>query len=173
MEDFIRYTKNKARPYNSRRQKLLFFLIKIPFFQRFIIPLLLQSYKIPQSTSINQNFKCTAPLLKIGENVCLADTFIVAWAPIFIGKNTTFSYGNSIINSTHDFDDFYIVIGKPVVIGENSWVTSNCTILGGVKIGDNTVIGAGSVVVNDIPSGVFAAGNPCKVINKINFRIND
>jgi maltose O-acetyltransferase len=173
MEDNIYYTRDKVRPHNNKFQNLLFNLLKIPYLQRFIIPLLLKSYKLPQSTSINQNFMCTAGLLSLEENVCLADTFIVAWAPIYIGKNTTFSYGNSIINSTHDFDDFYTVIGKSVIIGENTWVTSNCTILGGVKIGNNTVIGAGSVVVNDIPSGVFATGNPCKVIKKIDFRMND
>ena len=50
------------------------------------------------------------------------------------------------------------------------WITSNVTILPGVTIGDNTVIGAGSVVTKNIPSGVFAAGNPCKVIRKINFK---
>lgn len=49
-------------------------------------------------------------------------------------------------------------------------ITSNVTILPGVTIGDNTVIGAGSVVTKNIPSGVFAAGNPCKVIRKINFK---
>jgi maltose O-acetyltransferase len=173
MEDFIYYTRDKIRPYNSKFQNLLFNLLKIPYLQRFIIPLILKSYKLPQSTSINQNFKCTAPLLTLGADVCLADTFIVAWAPIYIGKNTTFSYGNSIINSSHDFEDFYTVIGRSIIIGENTWITSNCTILGGVKIGNNTVIGAGSVVVKDIPSGVFATGNPCTVIKKINFRIND
>jgi acetyltransferase-like isoleucine patch superfamily enzyme len=173
MEGFINYTGDKSRPHNSKFQNLLFNLLKVPYLQQFIIPLLVKSYKLPVNTSINLNFKCTAPLLNLAQNVCLADTFIVAWAPIYIGKNTTFSYGNSIINSTHDFEDFYTVIGKTVIIGENTWVTSNCTILGGVKIGNNTVIGAGSVVVNDIPSGVFAAGNPCKVIKNISFRIND
>jgi maltose O-acetyltransferase len=77
-----------------------------------------------------------------------------------------------VINSTHDTNNFSTVIGKPIIIGNNTWITSNCTILGGVRIGDNTIIGAGSVVVNDIPSGVFAAGNPCKVIRTINFKIN-
>ena len=173
MEDFLYYTREKIRPGNSKYQNLLFKLLKVPLLQRFIIPLIIKSYKLPQNTSINRNFKCTAPFLNLEENVSLADTFIVAWASIYIGKNTTFSYGNSIINSSHDFGDFYTVIGKPVIIGANTWITSNCTILGGVKIGNNTVIGAGSVVVHDIPSGVFAAGNPCKVIKKISFRIND
>lgn len=52
------------------------------------------------------------------------------------------------------------------------WVTTNVTILPGVTIGSNTIIGAGSVVTKDIPSGVFAAGNPCRVIKKIDFKTN-
>lgn len=86
-----------------------------------------------------------------------------------IGKGCAFSYKNRIITSTHDYVDFSTVIAKPVVIGDNVWVTSNVTILPGVTIGSNTVIGAGSVVTKDIPSGVFAAGNPCKVIKEIEF----
>lgn len=75
-----------------------------------------------------------------------------------------------ILTGTHDFSDFSTVIAKPVTIGDNVWITSNVTILPGVTIGSNTVIGAGSVVTRDIPSGVFAAGNPCKVIKQINFK---
>lgn len=75
-----------------------------------------------------------------------------------------------IITSTHDFDNFSTVIAKPITIGDCVWITTNVTILPGVTIASNTVIGAGSVVTHDIPSGVFAAGNPCKVIKKINFK---
>ena len=57
--------------------------------------------------------------------------------------------------------------GKPIVIKKNCWIASNVVICGGVTIGEGCVIGAGSVVTKDIPDGVFAAGNPCKVIRKI------
>lgn len=53
---------------------------------------------------------------------------------------------------------------KPISIGEDVWVGGSVVICQGVRIGDRTVIGAGSVVIKDIPSDVFAAGNPCKVI---------
>lgn len=56
---------------------------------------------------------------------------------------------------------------KPIVVGSNCWIASNVTICGGVTIGDNCVIGAGSVVTRDIPSGVLAFGNPCRVIRKL------
>lgn len=55
----------------------------------------------------------------------------------------------------------------PIVIGDGCWIAANVTVCGGVRIGKNCVIGAGSVVTRDIPEGMFAAGNPCKVIRKI------
>ena len=93
----------------------------------------------------------------------------MAYAPIRIGNNVSMSFHNTIITSTHDPSNFKTVIGKPVTIGNNVWITTNVTLLPGVTIGDNTIIGAGSVVTRDIPSNVFAAGNPCRVIKEINF----
>lgn len=57
--------------------------------------------------------------------------------------------------------------GKPVEIGSDVWVGGGAIILPGVRIGSRTVIGAGSVVTRDIPGGVFAAGNPCRVVRSI------
>lgn len=56
---------------------------------------------------------------------------------------------------------------KPVSIGSNCWLGASVTVCSGAKIGDNCVIGAGSVVVKDIPDNSFAAGSPCKVIREI------
>jgi len=58
-------------------------------------------------------------------------------------------------------------IAKPIVIEEGVWLAANVIVLGGVTIGARSVIGAGSVVTKDIPADSFAAGNPCKVIRKI------
>ena len=57
--------------------------------------------------------------------------------------------------------------GKPVEIGSDVWVGGGAIILPGVRIGSRAVIGAGSVVTRDIPDGVFAAGNPCRVVREI------
>jgi maltose O-acetyltransferase len=57
--------------------------------------------------------------------------------------------------------------GRPVEIGSDVWVGGGAIILPGVHIGDRCVIGAGSVVTRDIPEGVFAAGNPCRVVREI------
>lgn len=56
---------------------------------------------------------------------------------------------------------------KPVHIGNDCWLCANVTVCPGVTIGDNCVIGAGSVVTRDIPSNCFAAGNPCRVIREL------
>lgn len=55
----------------------------------------------------------------------------------------------------------------PITIGNNVWIGAQVCVLPGVTIGDDSVIGAGSVVTKDIPAGVLAAGNPCRVIREI------
>jgi maltose O-acetyltransferase len=57
--------------------------------------------------------------------------------------------------------------GKPVRIGSDVWVGGSALILPGVSIGNGAVIGAGSVVTRDIPAGVLAAGNPCRIMREI------
>jgi len=58
-------------------------------------------------------------------------------------------------------------INKPITVGKDCWIGAGAIILGGVTIGDGTTIGAGSVVTRDIPAGVVAAGNPCRVIRTL------
>jgi maltose O-acetyltransferase len=67
---------------------------------------------------------------------------------------------NAELRRTHEF-------GKPVDIGADVWVGGGAIILPGVSIGSRAVIGAGSVVTRDVPAGMFAAGNPCRVIREI------
>ena len=55
----------------------------------------------------------------------------------------------------------------PITVGDNVWIGANVSVLPGVSIGSNTIIGAGSVVNKDIPDGVIAAGVPCRVIRRI------
>jgi maltose O-acetyltransferase len=102
------------------------------------------------------------------KKVIFSNTLLVDYAPITIGEGTAFSKDNKVITGSHDIYDRQKVVAKPITIGKNVWVTTNCVILPGVTIGDNSVIGAGSIVTKDIPANVIAAGNPCKVIKKIN-----
>lgn len=57
--------------------------------------------------------------------------------------------------------------GRPIEIGSDVWVGGGAIILPGVRIGSRAVVGAGSIVTRDIPEGVFAAGNPCRVVREI------
>jgi acetyltransferase-like isoleucine patch superfamily enzyme len=57
---------------------------------------------------------------------------------------------------------------EPIVIKQNVWIGANCLILKGVTIGENSVIGAGSIVTKDIPANVIAVGNPAKIIKNLN-----
>lgn len=176
MEEMIYIMGETETPHITRWQLLLLWLNTIPYLRRLVQSSIKRIFYLPDSCSIGIGFFCnnSAPsMLRIGKNVSLSDTFIVAWAPITIGEGTSFSYKNKIITSTHDYENWGKVIGKPIVIGKYCWITTEVTILPGVTIGDHTVIGAGSVVTRDIPSGVFAAGNPCRVIKKINYRKNE
>lgn len=92
-------------------------------------------------------------------------------AKVTIGDNCLFGPSVSIYTAGHpvhpDTRNSGYEYGVPVTIGDNVWLGGSCVICPGVHIGNNTVIGAGSVVTHDIPDGVIAAGNPCRVIRAI------
>ena len=91
---------------------------------------------------------------------------------IFVGDNVMFAPNVTITTGTHPIHPILrskkAQYNLPVHIGNNVWIGAGVTILPGVKIGDNTVIGAGSVVTKDIPAKVVAIGSPCKVFRDIN-----
>lgn len=82
-----------------------------------------------------------------------------------IGPNVTISTTGHPIDPQHRMDGMY---SFPITIGDNVWIGGNVIILPGVSIGENSVIGAGSVVTRDIPANVVAFGSPCKVYREIN-----
>ena len=79
--------------------------------------------------------------------------------------NCVFSTAGHAIDSEQRGQGLEIAL--PITVGDNVWIGTNVFVLPGVTIGNNTIIGAGSVVNKNIPDGVIAAGNPCKVIRKI------
>lgn len=91
---------------------------------------------------------------------------------IYVGDKTMFGPNVVVATAGHpilpELREEAYQYNAPVHIGRNCWLGAGVIVLPGVSIGDNTVIGAGSVVTKDIPSGVVAVGNPCKVLRKIN-----
>ena len=99
--------------------------------------------------------------VEIGDNVFVGPYCTLATGiHSLIAEERRISVGND--GKLHDYE-----YGKPIKIGNDVWIASNVTVCGGVTIGSGSVIGAGSVVTKDIPEGVLAAGNPCRVIRKI------
>jgi maltose O-acetyltransferase len=109
--------------------------------------------------------------IELGERVFFNFNCVVLdVCPVRIGSFTLFGPAVQIYTPMHPMDaelrrrEEY---GKPVEIGSDVWVGGGAIILPGVRIGSRAVIGAGSVVTRDVPEGVFAAGNPCRVIREI------
>lgn len=90
---------------------------------------------------------------------------------IYVGDGTMFGPNCVIATAGHPIDpelrERQLQYNIPVRIGRNCWLGAGVLVMPGVTIGDNTVIGAGSVVTKDIPANVIAVGNPCKVLREI------
>ncbi len=129
--------------------------------------------KVGENVFIEPDFLC-----EMGNNITFGDNVFLNFGCIIfdmgeveIGDHVMFGPRVGIYTTNHAYDPVErvanVVISKPVKVGNRVWVAADVKILPGVTIGDDTIIGAGSVVTHDIPSGVIAAGNPCRVIRKI------
>lgn len=122
---------------------------------------------------INPPFYCDyGTHIEVGKNFFANyNCTIIDVAKVRIGDNCMLAPNVAIYTAGHpvhpDSRNSLYEYGAEVTIGDNVWIGGNAVILPGVKIGSNTVIGAGSVVTKDIPDWVIAGGNPCKVIRKI------
>ncbi|MCB2308897.1 galactoside O-acetyltransferase [Clostridium estertheticum] len=116
-----------------------------------------------------------------GTNVHIGNHFyanfnlvIVDDIDVYIGEHVMIAPNVTITPTGHPVDPNLRRPGTqfsiPVRIGNDVWIGSNVVILPGITIGDNSVIGAGSVVTHDIPENVIAVGNPCRVLRDINER---
>jgi len=108
----------------------------------------------------------------LGENVFFNFNCIVLdVAQVKIGNRTKLGPNVQIYTATHPIDYKERATGlesaKAISIGEDVWIGGSVIICPGITIEDRTVIGSGSVVTKNIPSDVFAAGNPCKIIRKL------
>ena len=130
---------------------------------------------------------------EIGENCYIEPPLHSNWGGhhTHFGRNVYANFNLTLVDDTHIYVGDYTMIGPnvvlataghpilpelrekayqfnmPVRIGRNCWLGAGVIVLPGVTIGDNTVIGAGSVVTKDIPANVVAVGNPCRVLREI------
>ena len=90
---------------------------------------------------------------------------------IYVGDNTMIGPNVTIATGSHPvlpaLRDRQMQFNMPVHIGRNCWLGAGCIVLPGVTIGENTVVGAGSVVTHDLPANVVAVGNPCRVLRAV------
>lgn len=109
--------------------------------------------------------------IELGERVFFNFNCVVLdVCTVRIGDFTLFGPAVQIYTPVHPLDAAQrreFEFGKPVEIGSDVWVGGGAIILPGVRIGSRAVIGAGSVVSRDIPEGVIAVGNPCRVVREI------
>ena len=127
---------------------------------------------VGKNPSISAGFHCD-----LGYNIHVGNNFyagyncvMLDYAEIKIGDNCLIGPNVGIYTTSHNLNPverYKTGFDEPIKIGNNVWIGGNACIMPGIKIGDNSVIGAGSVVTKDIPAGVVAAGNPCKVVRKI------
>ena len=91
---------------------------------------------------------------------------------IYVGDYTMFAPGVIVATAGHpilpELRETVYQYNMPVHIGKNCWIGAGAIILPGVTIGDQVVVGAGSVVTKDLPSNVVAVGNPCRVVREVN-----
>ena len=130
---------------------------------------------------------------EIGEGCYIEPPFHANWGGkhVHFGKNIYANFGLTLVDDTHIYVGDNTMFGPNVVvataghpilpslrkqayqynmsvrIGNNCWLGAGVLVMPGVTIGDDSVIGAGSVVTKDIPSGVVAVGNPCRVLREI------
>jgi len=138
-----------------------------------------------QLGSFGRSFVVSPVTWEYGQHIHIGDKVLVNFDCIFldgadiaIGDGTLITPRVQFLTAGHPVDPMERVrrdhqtgeiiggmcINKPITIGKHCWIGAGTIIVGGVTIGDGTTIGAGSVVTKDIPAGVLAAGNPCRVI---------
>lgn len=131
---------------------------------------------------------------EIGEGCYIEPPFYANFGGkhVHLGKNIYFNFGTTMVDDTHIYVGDYTMFGPNVTvataehpilpeprqqgyqynmavhIGKNCWLGAGVIILPGITIGDNVVIGAGSIVTKNLPDNVIAVGNPCKILREVN-----
>lgn len=152
--------------------------------------------EIPHVRMEEREEKLRQMLAEAGEGCYVESPFFANFGGrhVHFGKGVYANFNLTLVDDTHIYVGDYTMIGPnvtlataghpinpelrrqglqfnmPIHIGKNCWLGAGVIIMPGVTIGDNTVIGAGSIVTKDIPSGVVAVGNPCRVLREVGQR---
>lgn len=121
---------------------------------------------------IDPNFYCDLGYnIWVGTNFYAAVNFTVLdIAPVTIGNNCLIGPNVGLYTAGHNIhpkNRYKSGFGKPITIGNDVWIGGHSVVLGGVQIGDNSIVAAGSVVIKDVPPNTIYGGNPAKKIRAI------
>ena len=129
--------------------------------------------RIGDGTSVQPPFACDYGYnVQVGDNVFINfNAVILDCAPVTIGDGTQIASGVQLLAADHPRDPDVrrdlLELARPVAIGSNVWIGAAAIVLPGVSVGDDSIIGAGSVVTRDTPAGVVAMGTPCRVVRRL------
>lgn len=106
--------------------------------------------------------------VKIGKGVVIMyNCLMMAAGTITIEDDVQVAANVQLISNNHDIHDRKILVCKPVVLKKKCWIGAGASILPGITVGENAIVGAGSVVTKDVEANTIVAGNPAKVIKRI------
>ena len=109
--------------------------------------------------------------IRVGQNVFInQNCTFYDLGGLDIGDDVMIGPNVSIITTGHALDPSRrraVMIGKPIRIERNVWIAAGATVIGGVTIGENTVVAAGAVVTRDVPANMLVGGNPARIIRSI------
>lgn len=155
----------------------------------------LYDFNMTRPTELDKRQKLMKEMFaEVGENCYIEPPFHSNFGGkhCHLGNNIYFNFGVTLVDDTHVYIGDSTMLGPNVVIataghpilpelrvkayqynatvhiGKNCWLGAGVIVLPGITIGDNTVVGAGSVVAKDLPPNVIAVGNPCRVLREIN-----
>jgi acetyltransferase-like isoleucine patch superfamily enzyme len=133
----------------------------------------LVGHKVDESFSLIPPFYTTGgENIRVGRNVFInQNCTMYDLGGIDIADDVMIGPNVSIITSSHPIEPSQrraCVIAQPIVIERNVWIAAGATIIGGVTVGENSVVAAGSIVTKDVPPNTLVGGNPARVIRSIN-----
>ena len=125
--------------------------------------------------NIGENSRVMPPMtvirgnnVKIGKNVSVMNNALfMAAGGITIEDDVLVAANTQLISNNHDLHDHAVLICKPIHLKRNCWIGAGATILPGVTVGENAVVGAGAVVTKDVDDNTVVGGNPAKVLKRI------